>query len=208
MRPGPPRGICALAKLILDTHPTPAALYWFVKFSTAATSSATATYTEDIWGNLYSIAPSGSPAWQNGLSLGILTNNRISGDGYDAAGNMTSDGLYNYRYNAENQQTTAAGVNYYYDGDGKRVMKSNGTLYWYGEGSEVLAETDLSGNNFNEYAYFGGRRMARGRDSDGAAWHYFQDHLGSSRVIVQYGGSAACYDADFYPYGGGIRWLR
>ena len=114
---------------------------------------------------------------------------------YDAAGNMTSDGLYNYVYNAENQQTSAAGATYTYDGLGRRVEKSNGTLNWYGTGSQVLAETDLSGNNFNEYAYFGGRLIARGRDSDGAAFHYFQDHLASSRVIVQYGGSSACYDA-------------
>ncbi|HEV2245474.1 MAG TPA: hypothetical protein VGW37_02375, partial [Terriglobia bacterium] len=75
----------------------------------------------------------------------------------DAAGNLTSGGLYNYAYDAEGHQTSAAGVTYTYDGLGRRVEKSNGTLYWYGTGSQVLAETDLSGNNFNEYAYFGGR---------------------------------------------------
>jgi RHS repeat-associated protein len=33
-------------------------------------------------------------------------------------------------------------------------------------------------------------------------YYYFEDHLGTSRVIVQAGQNTACYEADFYPYGG------
>jgi hypothetical protein len=43
--------------------------------SAAATSAGSATYTDDIWGKLYSIALSGSPAWQKALSLAFLTSN-------------------------------------------------------------------------------------------------------------------------------------
>jgi RHS repeat-associated protein len=87
-----------------------------------------------------------------------------------------------------------------YDGDGKRVQKSNGTLYWYGAGSDALDETDLSGNLANEYIYFAGRRVAR-RDSSSNIYFYFEDHLGTSRVVTNATGTG-CYDADFYPYGG------
>ena len=71
-----------------------------------------------------------------------------------------------------------------------------------GGGSQVLRETDLSGNLVNDYVYFGGRLMARVRAPDGAAFHYFPDALGSSRVIVQNNTATACYDSDFYPLGG------
>src|SRR5262249_21910491 len=33
-------------------------------------------------------------------------------------------------------------------------------------------------------------------------FYYIEDHLGTSRMIVQAGQSSACYDADFFPFGG------
>ncbi|MGO9218458.1 MAG: hypothetical protein ACLP5E_11950, partial [Streptosporangiaceae bacterium] len=36
----------------------------------------------------------------------------------------------------------------------------------------------------------------------GTVFFYLSDNLGSSREIVASGASSACYDADFYPYGG------
>lgn len=108
-------------------------------------------------------------------------------------------------YDAENHLLAAGGVTYTYDGDGKRVQKSNGKIYWYGMGSDVLNETDPLGNtnnaSFNEYVFFGGKRIAR-RNSSNTVFYYFADHLGTSRVIVQAGQTTPCYDADFYPYGG------
>jgi RHS repeat-associated protein len=172
------------------------------RLKTAATSAGTATYTDDIWGNLSMISLPGSLPWQNALSLGILTNNRISGDGYDSAGNMTSDGLYSYTYNAENQQTsTTAGGTYTYDGDGKRVMKTSegGRIFWYGLNSEPLLETDLAGDYLVEYVFLNGQRLVR-RDMYGGIYYYLADHLGSTRMIFNSSG-AVCYDADFGPYG-------
>jgi RHS repeat-associated protein len=120
------------------------------------------------------------------------------GYSYDNAGNLNSWG---YTYDAENHLTSAGGVSYTYDGNGRRVMKSNGTLYWHGQGGEVLLETDNAGNNPKEYVFFGGKRIAR-RESSGTVYYYFEDHLGSSRAIVQGGQNTACYEADFYPFGG------
>jgi len=70
---------------------------------------------------------------------------------------------------------------------------------WYGLGGEALSETDLSGNNPVDYVYFGGRRLAR--VAGGVADYYVEDFLNSSRVNVQAGQNAACYEADFEPYG-------
>jgi len=51
------------------------------------------------------------------------TNNRLSGFGYDAAGNMTSNGSASYVHDAENRLIATAGYSYLYDGDGQRVEK-------------------------------------------------------------------------------------
>jgi len=58
----------------------------------------------------------------------------------------------------------------------------------------------MSNTSFNEYVYFGGKRIARRNSS--AVYYYVEDHLGTSREIVQAGQTSTCYDADFYPYGG------
>ncbi len=135
------------------------------------------------------------------------TANRVSGDTYDASGNLTvipGTGGASYAYNAANQLTSTSGVSYTYDGDGKRVMKSNGALYWYGMGSDVLDETDLAGNtnnaNFFEYIFFNGKRIAR-RDSSGNINYSFADHLGTSRDVTSAAGTVLD-DSDFYPFGG------
>jgi RHS repeat-associated protein len=171
-------------------------------------------YVIDGWGNLKAIgAYMGRPTGEN-PSQGANTNNQLtnmcSGTCYDAAGDVINDGLYTYAYDVEGHLTSGAGVTYNYDGDGKRVLKSNGTpyeIYWYGMGNDALDETDQSGNFQNEYIFFGGNRIAR-RDSSGNVYYYFADHLGTSRNIVQAGQTTACYDADFYPFGGEITYTN
>jgi RHS repeat-associated protein len=161
------------------------------------------------WGNLTTItSPSSAYTGCTGESLSVtaLTNNRLSGYGYDAPGNLNSgNGVSGVSYNAENQLVTVAGVTYKYDGNGNRVYKSSGKLYWYGVSRDTLDETDVSGNLTNEYVFFGGQRIAR-RDPSNNIFYYFADHLGTSRTIAEVasGQSTAtlCYDADFYPFGG------
>ncbi|MGA8368162.1 MAG: RHS repeat-associated core domain-containing protein, partial [Candidatus Acidiferrales bacterium] len=136
------------------------------------------------------------------FSQSVTSTNQVSGFTYDVAGNLAGiPGGGSYTYDAENHLTSAAGVAYTYDGDGERVEKSNGEIYWYTSGGEVLDETDLSGNLTSEYIFFGGARIAR-RDGSGNVFYYLTDHLGSSREIVEAGQTTACYDADFYPFGG------
>lgn len=80
-------------------------------------------------------------------------------------------------------------------------MKDNGKLYWYGASGEVLAETDLTGTTLDEYVLFNSSRVARRRQSDGAVFYFFSDHLGSARVVTNASGSIV-EDSDFYPFGG------
>jgi RHS repeat-associated protein len=135
------------------------------------------------------------------LSLSVNTNNQITNSGfsYDAAGDLTGDGVYTYSWNAERRLTSAANVTYTYDGILRRVEKSSGTLYWYSPAGAPLAETDSSGNTLNEYVFFGGARVAR-RDSSGNVYYYFQDYLGTTETLSNSSG-ALCYDADFLPFG-------
>jgi RHS repeat-associated protein len=133
-------------------------------------------------------------------------NNRVSVFGYDAAGNLLSDGSNSYcsggeayNYNAEGQMSCAAGIAYTYDGDGGRVKKSSGTLYWGGEEGAALAESDLSGNITSEYIFVNGKRIAR-KDASGTVYYYLSDHLGSSSVLTNATGTIE-NESDFYPYG-------
>ena len=89
---------------------------------------------------------------------------------------------------------------YTYDGDGQRVKKSGGTLYWRSLSGEILAESDLSGTITREYVYFAGRRIARRDDPSGNVYYFLQDHLGSTRVVTNQGGSVV-RDSDYYPHG-------
>jgi RHS repeat-associated protein len=135
------------------------------------------------------------------LSLSVNTNNQVTNTGfsYDAAGDVTNDGVYTCTWNAAQHLKSAASVTYTYDGDLRRVEKSSGTLYWYTPAGVPLAETDTSGNTLNEYVFFGSARVAR-RDSSGNVYYYFEDHLGTATTLSNASG-ALCYDADFLPFG-------
>jgi RHS repeat-associated protein len=177
--------------------------------STYAQSSAHCwgeTYTYDQWANMSaigSISSSYTGCVQDNLSVSATTNNQLSSTGfsYDAAGNMLTDNVNTYAWNAESEMKSAAGVTYTYDGDGNRLEKSSGKIYWYGAGTEILDESDLSGNFTNEYVFFGGKRIAIRNVSAGTIDYYEEDMLGSSRTLVQAGGTSPCFDADFLPFG-------
>ena len=191
----------------------------FNRIQSATTSATYATDPTDCWGEayVYDNQASGGGPWgnltninvastsynsctQENLSVVANTQNRITSNGYDSAGNMTANGASSYVYNAENQLTSAAGVTYEYDGDDKRLSKSNGKIYWYGGGGNAITETDSSGNALDEYILFGGKRIAR-RDSSGNIVYYVGDQLGSSRVVTNSSGMILD-DSDFYPFGG------
>ncbi len=174
------------------------------------------TFTIDSWGNLTNEAGIAGKTLHEGLNTSAGTNNRLAGFGYDAAGNMTSNGSTSYVYDAENRLIWTSGYRYLYDGDGQRVEKcvaatsttacptsgTNGTLYWRGAGSDPLAESDLSGNALEDYVFFNGQRVARRDVSTNNIHYYFSDHLGSHGVVENATGTTCEQDIDYYPYGG------
>jgi RHS repeat-associated protein len=163
-------------------------------------------YSYDAWANLTTIGAQAGYSGctqESGMSVSMVTGtNQISSFGYDAAGNTTSDGTYSYAWNAESEMSSAASTNYTYDGDGNRVEKSGGKLYWYGAGTEILDESDTSGSITEEYVFFGGKRIAMRDISSGNIYYYAGDLLGSTSKMVQDGHTSACFDVDYYPFGG------
>jgi RHS repeat-associated protein len=178
------------------------------------------TFTIDPWGNLTNDTGMSGKTYAEGLNTSALANNQLSGFGYDAAGNMTSNGSSAYVYDAENRIVWTLGYRYIYDGNGQRVEKcaaagattacptsgTTGTLYWRGTGSDTLDESDLGANPQEEYIFFNGQRIAR-RDvsSTGATiavHYYFSNNVGSHTVIESATGTTCEQDIDYYPYGG------
>jgi RHS repeat-associated protein len=190
---------------------------WGETFGPTATSPGVPPTTPgiDAWGNLTNRSGVTGKTNFESLNAPAGTNNQLPGFGYDAAGNMTSNGSTSYVYDAENRLIWTSGYRYLYDANGERVEKcvaatsttacptsgTNGTLYWKGAGSDPLSETELSGNVQNTYVFFNGQRVARS-DSAGAIHYYFSDHLGSHGVVENSTGSTCEQDIDYYPYGG------
>lgn len=76
---------------------------------------------------------------------------------YDAAGNLLSDGVFNYRYNAAGRLVAAAGagqtIGYGYDAIGQRVGKTVAghlTQYFYDEQGHLAGEYDAGGQLIQE----------------------------------------------------------
>ena len=190
---------------------------WGETFGPVATAPGVAPSTSgiDAWGNMTNRSGvTGKSNAEPSFSFAALTNNRLSGFGYDAPGNMTSNGSLGYFYDAENRLIAAGGMSYIYDGDGNRVEKctegstpgkcasgATGTLYWWGTGSAPQAETDLAGNVLEDYIFLNGQRIAR-REPTKAVHFYFSDHLGSHAVVENATGTSCEQDIDYYPYGG------
>ena len=195
--------------------------------SQAAPGGVPSTPGIDPWGNLWQrSAVTGKTSYEP-LNVSVLTNNQLSGFGYDAAGNITSNGSTAYNYDAENRLTkfiTTGTDIYVYDGDGRRVKKNTGpvTLYWYDMAGNVIDETNGSGGLLSEYVYFNGKRVARRDASNNSVHYYFSDHLGSASVVTDASGTMSqCpaanspmnyttiptgeEESDYYPYGGEMK---
>jgi RHS repeat-associated protein len=181
---------------------------WGETFSPTATAPGVVPSTPgiDAWGNLTNRSGVTGKSMYESLSAAATTQNRLSGFGYDAAGNMISNGSATYTYNAENQLISAAGYTYTYDGDGNRIKKTNGstgTIYWRDASGNSIDEANLSDLMQNEYIFFGGKRIAREDSQTGHRHYYLSDHLGSASVITSDLG-AIQEQSDYYPYGGEI----
>ncbi len=143
------------------------------------------TFTIDAWGNLTSRGPVAGKTNYEALNAPATVKNQLTGFGYDAAGNMISNGTATYGYDGENRLTTAGGYTYTYDGDGRRVKRQSGLLgivSWPDLSGRTLDESGLTGTMVREYVFFNGQRVARRDAANNAVHYFFSDHLGSTSL--------------------------
>src|SRR5947209_20623834 len=82
------------------------------------------TFTIDSWGNLTNRTGIAGKTYYEALNAPATNLNQLTGYGYDAVGNMITNGATTYTYDAENRLIwTTGGYRYIYDGNGERVEK-------------------------------------------------------------------------------------
>jgi RHS repeat-associated protein len=155
-------------------------------------------YAYDIYGNRPDQIPLGGAGTMPPSNVAVdPTTNRIKGSGalYDAAGNMTSDGLNNNVFGAENQLLSTNPVpglfvgspsTFNYGPDGALVNR-NGATFIYA-GGQVVAEYPNNAAVSSpsvEYINLGGQQLAT--VAGGAVTYNYPDHL-STRVTANAAG--------------------
>lgn len=122
---------------------------------------------------------------------------------YDAAGNVTNDGVHTYQYDAENRIVSVDGgstAQYSYDQNNRRIKKAVGsaTTHYVWEGSQVVAEHDgTTGTVLTDYIYSGSRMIAK--FEAGAVRYLLGDRL-SVRLVLDASGNVTGRQAHL-PYG-------
>ncbi len=151
-----------------------------------------------------------SQGWYNPLT------NRITGFGYDNAGNQTSavgGNNWTMSYDANNRMTGArygtmyaGALSYVYDALGQRVKKTvdqTSGIYVYDVGGQLLAEyTKNSGGSYTllkEFVY-GGGLLATELVRSATTEYTTTDHLGSTRVTTDASGNVVSRH-DYLPFG-------
>jgi len=96
----------------------------------------------------------------------VTTSGVTANYSYDAAGNVTNDGVHAYAYDGENRTVSVDGgatASYSYDVSNQRYKKVTGgaTTHYIWQASQVIAEHNGStGAVVTDYVYSGGRMIA------------------------------------------------
>jgi RHS repeat-associated protein len=162
------------------------------------------SYGYDRYGNLLSqtVTQCSGPSW----SVSASYKNQIAGFSYDAAGNLTFDGINSYQYDAEGRliNINSGAMTYTYDAMGQRVYKdgSGQATSYINFGGQVLAEVDSNSSDWSDYIYGNGQRIARadtyedrvhisGNNCSNCGWQYstfsFANVAGLSGYVIQSG---------------------
>jgi RHS repeat-associated protein len=113
---------------------------------------------------------------------------------YDAAGNVTNDGIHSYGYDSENRIVSVDGgstASYAYDHQNRRYKKTIGSTvtHYVWQGWQVLAEYNGStGAVLTDYVYTGSRMIAK--VASGSTQYFLSDRL-STRLVLDSGGSVS-----------------
>jgi RHS repeat-associated protein len=161
------------------------------------------TWTIDAWANM--TAQTTTAGTCNSFSSSVNTKNQLqSGYQYDAAGNVTYDGVHHYTYDAESriiQVDSGSTATYVYNENGQRVRKSTApgafTEFFYGPNGQVQSVYNGSGWPA-EYVFAGSRLIAD--YTNGTTDFVLTDHLGSTRLMTGVN-QAVLSNMDYMPYG-------
>ncbi|WP_263372392.1 RHS repeat domain-containing protein [Granulicella cerasi] len=167
-----------------------------------AGASQNFTYGYDRYGNRLSQTsstgdPSVAATFNPNNQISTLASSTRSASGlsysYDAAGNMTSDGLYTYTYDAEGNVISVGGFassTSTFDALNRRVaITSSGSTsqYLFNPAGSRVATLDTSGIVQSEQVYFNGAQL--GYYYSGNFHYRHQDHLGTSRLQTSANGT-------------------
>jgi RHS repeat-associated protein len=166
--------------------------------SASATTTLTVTsgtsqnysYVYDRYGNRWQENPNGAQ-----LAFNASTNQiAVSGYTYDAAGNLTGDGINTYSYDAEGNLTQVNGgatAKYTYNALNQRVRIDQGStareFVFNMNGQRTSIWDGNSGSQLQGQVYWGGLPVEF--YSGGAAHFQHQDWLGTERMRTSYSGS-------------------
>lgn len=134
--------------------------------------------------------------------------------GYDAAGNITSDGGNTYAYDNAGRHTSAT-INsqswqYAYNAFGQRVRKTGGgstTYYAYDDQGHLIGEYSATGTLIQETVWLDNLPLATlrypaGTTSGAAAVYYIHaDHLGTPRRITRPADNQVMWQWESEPFG-------
>jgi len=184
--------------------------YTYDNMNRLASAQSQATAGADCWGDSYGYDRFGNlltmtvtKCTAQNLNVAVDGSNHIVGMTYDAAGNLTNDGTLTYTWDAENRLKNTAGTNYKFDGNNMRVLKGTNDLYWYSAASckhPLFGRSSNTGVYTGEFVYFNGQAVGFRDDTAGQAYHLFNDHLGSARVMTNTTGVTQ-FESDYYPHG-------
>ncbi len=170
------------------------------------------TYTIDPWGNL-------KESGNFNFTQNFNANNQISASGYsyDAAGDLTADGLGNtYTYNVNGMLTASGGVQYLYDALNQRVDKVGGTnrgdtIYFDGR---PIALYSTSSDTWTDLLWAGNMMFAEAQGANTISYRLL-NHLGSlamttdgsgnvtgSNLMTPYGETLSSNTSDSFQFAG------
>lgn len=124
---------------------------------------------------------------------------------YDAAGNVTNDGVHSYTYDAENRLVSVDSgttASYSYDHKNQRVKKvaSSTTTHYIWQGSQVIAEHNGStGAVITDYVFAGSRMVAR--EQSGSRVYFLYDRLSARATITDGVGGSIQGRQSHLPFG-------
>jgi RHS repeat-associated protein len=135
------------------------------RLSTAVETSWGLGFVYDRYGNLLqqNVTLGSAPAF----SAAANTKNQLVGYGYDAAGNMTSDGSHTYQYDGESRLKSldsGSSATYAYDTENTRIVKQAGSdtaEYIIANGQSLSQHHSANWNDWSDLVYLNDRLLAK-----------------------------------------------